>query len=363
MHSLPAATYSIANQLGFFTANNLDVVYNQVASSPSAFGSLFSGEYDILSATFDNALNYRLNLNQSVTVLGQIDQGPDLVLASVPSITSVSQLKGKPLMVDSATSGYSYLLQYVLATFGLELTSGDFWFQVVGGTSTRYADLVAGILPNGSDVYATILTYPVTLQGEALPADQKPNILARIADYMAPISSLSLMARESSLSNATQTAILTRFVASMLAANVFLQDPANAKCSIGAIAAQLGVEEDVATQEYAAATNLVSGEVSPDGNFTVNQEGALNDVKVRKEFAGFSALAAGFDYTAALEPGTGKLIDYSVRDAAAKLYSENKAILSGNCSGSANKARRQSSSCTKPESKRFCLVQSDEAAT
>lgn len=212
--------------------------------------SLFDGDYDILTATFDNALNYRLNLNEGVTVLGQLDQGPDLVIASVPSITNISQLQGKPLMVDSATSGYSYLLQYVLSTSGLELDNGDFWFQVVGGTSTRYADLVAGTLPNGSDVYATVLTYPVTLEGEALPAGQAPNILARISDYIAPITSLSFMARESTLSNTTQAAVLARFVASMLAANEFLLDPRNADCAIMAIAAQLGVSGDVAAQEY-----------------------------------------------------------------------------------------------------------------
>lgn len=331
--SLPTATYSIANQLGFFTANSLNVVYNQVASSPAAFTSLFAGEYDILSATFDNALNYRLNLNESVTVLGQLDQGPDLVIASVPSITNASQLKGKSLMVDSATSGYSFLLQYVLSTFGLTFADGDFGFQVVGGTSTRYADLIAGMLPNGSDVYATILAYPVTIEGEALAAETAPIILARISDYIAPITSSSFMVQESSLSNKTQAALLARFVASMLAANTFLQDPGNANCSISAIAAQLGVSEDVAANEYAAVTNSASGEVSPGGNFTINQEGAMNDVQVRQDFDGFSGLPAGFDFEGALEPGKGNLIDYSIRDAAVRLYEKNKATWSGNCFG------------------------------
>lgn len=337
--SLPTATYSIANQLGFFTANNLNVVYNQVASSPAAFTSLLAGDYDILTATFDNALNYRLNLNESVTVLGQLDQGPDLVIASVPSITNASQLQGKPLMVDSATSGYSYLLQYVLSTFGLTLADGDFDFQVVGGTPTRYSDLIEGTLPNGSAVYATILAYPLTIQGEALQGGIAPNILARISDYIAPITSSSFMVRESSLSNQTETSPLTRFVASMLAANRFLHEPRNANCSISAIAAQLGVSEDVAAQEYASVTNSVSGEVSPGGNFTVNLEGALNDVTVREDFDGFSGLPAGFDFANALDPGEGRLIDYSVRDAAVRLYEETKAAWSGNCSVSPARTR------------------------
>lgn len=128
--STPTATYSVANQLGFFTANGLNVTFNQVASSVDAFNSILSGQYDILTATVDNALNYRFNQNQNVTVLGQLDQGPDLVIASIPSITNLSQLKGKDIIVDSPSSGYSFLIQYVLAKAGLTLANGDYSFTV-----------------------------------------------------------------------------------------------------------------------------------------------------------------------------------------------------------------------------------------
>lgn len=263
-------------------------------------------------------------------MLGQLDQGPDLVIASVPSITNVSQLQGKPLMVDSPTSGFSYLLRYVLETFGL--SDGDYSFQTVGGTGTRYANLLAGSLPNGSEVYATVLAYPFTLQGEALPAGQAPNVLARISDYIAPITSSAFMVREGSLSNRTQTVLLSRYLAAMLAANVYLNDPSNANCSIKAIAQQLNVTQELAAQEYESVTNSISGEVSPGGNFTVNQLGASNDVSVRKQFGGFSGLPEDFDFAAALEPGEGKLIDYSVLGTAIRLYEEQRTILSANCS-------------------------------
>ena len=61
--------------------------------------------------------------------------------------------------------------------------------QTVGGTNTRFADLVNGSLPDGTPVFATILTYPFTIEGSALPAGQAPNILARISDFVAPITS------------------------------------------------------------------------------------------------------------------------------------------------------------------------------
>jgi ABC-type nitrate/sulfonate/bicarbonate transport system substrate-binding protein len=128
--STQTATYSVAQQLGFFTENGLDVVYNQVSNSTAAFQSILGGQYDILTATVDNALNLRFNFNKPVTVLGQLDQGPDLVLASIPSITSVNQLQGKPIIVDSPVSGYAYLLRAVLSSHGLELENGDYFFMV-----------------------------------------------------------------------------------------------------------------------------------------------------------------------------------------------------------------------------------------
>lgn len=312
------ATYSVANQLGFFTAYGLNVVFQQVPNSTFAYATVLSGGYDILTGTIDNNVNLRLNSNESLTVVGQLDQGPDIVLAAIPNITTVEQLKGKSLMVDSPVSGYAYLLRSVLSSFGLLLENGDFTFTTVGSTNIRYADLVAGELPNGTAAIGTILTYPFTAEGEGLPVTQQPNTLARISDFVNPITSSAFTIRQSALSNSTLTNLLTRFVSAMYAANLFLQDPSKQACSVDAIRRQLNVSEDVANLEFTAATNNDTGEVSPGGNFTVNQEALLNIIAVRKQFGGFSGLPADFDFDAAIVPGEGQLIDYSIRDAAVK---------------------------------------------
>jgi ABC-type nitrate/sulfonate/bicarbonate transport system substrate-binding protein len=126
---LQTATYSLANQLGLFTAYGLNVTFVQVPNSTFAYANLLAGGYDILSGTIDNAVNLRFNSGQNFTVVGQLDQAPDLVLASAPEITTVQQLIGKPVIVDSPTSGYADLLQKVLSTFGL-LLNRDYFFQV-----------------------------------------------------------------------------------------------------------------------------------------------------------------------------------------------------------------------------------------
>ncbi|RFU24699.1 hypothetical protein B7463_g11636, partial [Scytalidium lignicola] len=311
------ATYSIANQLGFFKAYNLDVIYEQVPNSTYTYAEILNGGYDILTGTIDNSVNLRLNSNESVTVLGQLDQGPDLVLAAAPGITNVEQLRGLPLIVDSPVSGYAYLLRRVLAGFGL--TEGaDYFFQTVGGTNLRYADLVAGKLPNGTEVYATILLYPFTAEGEVLPSSQTPNVIARVSDFVNPISSSAFTARESALTDPKESNLLTRFLAAMYAANLYLLNPNNKKCATNAIQNQLGVSAAAAALEYTAATNSQTGEVS-GGKFTVNVPGIMNVIATRAEFNGFSNLPADYNFTAAVIHGVGQLIDYSIRDAAVNI--------------------------------------------
>ncbi|PQE07750.1 pe_pgrs family protein [Rutstroemia sp. NJR-2017a BVV2] len=310
------ATYSIAQELGFFSAYGLNVTYQQVPNSTYAEQQVLSGGYDILTWTIDNAVNFRLNSNVQLTVLGQLDQGPGLALASVPNITSVQQLKGKALIVDSAVSGYAYLLQKILSQYGLWLANGDYSFTAVGGTNVRYADLLAGSLPNGTPVYATMLLYPFTAEGQVLPSGQAPNILAAVSQFVSPISSSAFTTSQAALSDPAKVDKLTRFMAAMYAANLYLFQNGNQHCSIAAIQAVLGVSKDVAKLEYAAATDSVTGEVSTNGNFTVNQNGLLNVINVRSQFNGFSNLASSYDFVSAIVPGVGKLIDYTIRDAA-----------------------------------------------
>jgi ABC-type nitrate/sulfonate/bicarbonate transport system substrate-binding protein len=124
------ATYSIANQLDFFKAVDLNVTYLQIPNSTFAYPNLLAGGYDVLTGTIDNVVNLRFNSKRNVTVLGQLDAGPDIVIASVPGITSIQQLRGQPIIVDSPVSGYAYILRKVLSLYGLRLENGDYYFQV-----------------------------------------------------------------------------------------------------------------------------------------------------------------------------------------------------------------------------------------
>lgn len=186
--------------------------------------------------------------------------------------------------------------------------------------------LLDGALPNSSAVYATILTYPYTEM--ALSQSQSQgwpiNILARASDYVQPFVSNAFTAAQGSIRNGTASRdeivrfVAAMYVAKMYVANLFLLDAENEACVSAALQKQLNVSATVAGAEYKAATDLISGETGSATNFTFNRQGLLNVLDFRCQSDGFAAINNGesFNVINALGPGTGKLIDYSVRDEA-----------------------------------------------
>ncbi|KAK6854050.1 hypothetical protein PG995_010862 [Apiospora arundinis] len=313
-----SATYSIANQLGYFTEEGLNVTYAQVPNSSFAYNGLLAGTYDILTGTIDNAVNLAFNSKANLTVLGQLDQGSDIVLAATSTIETIHDLRGKLVMVDAASSGYSFVLRRLLSFYGLQY-GADYSFQVVGGTPFRYQALLDGYLSNGSAVYATVLTYPYTGFLEIRADSTKrtssgPHILARVADFVAPFSSQALTVRTTTVANTDTPAYhaTVAFVCAMLRANRLLADPQHRGQAQDAIAAELGgVGEATAARELAAATDAVSGETA-QADFQVSGTGLWNVVGIRDRFGGFAGARVGFDFVEAVAG----LVDYGVRDAA-----------------------------------------------
>ncbi|KAI1839980.1 hypothetical protein JX266_013809 [Neoarthrinium moseri] len=317
------AAFSIANQLKIFERIGLNVTYLQIPNSTFAYPNLLNGGYDVLTGTIDNVVNLRFNQKASLTVLGQVDSGPDIVLAATPNITNVHQLRGKPLMVDSPTSGYAYILRKILSLYGLKLENGDYFFQAAGSTALRYKYLTTGSLPNGTTVYATILTYPFTQLAQGLLPGERPIILARASDFIEPLSSTAITVAESSLSNGPKRNIIKRFVAALYASGSYLAATENEDCAVQAIMEQLNVTREVAQLEYVAATSPISGEsTNPESNLNVSKQGLWNVIDVRSQFGGFATIAngEGFDFVEATQPGVGNMIDYSLRDDVLRTY-------------------------------------------
>ncbi|KAH8075861.1 hypothetical protein BXZ70DRAFT_1054419, partial [Cristinia sonorae] len=317
------ATYSIASELGFFTDQNLNVTLSPIPNSTFGYATLLNGGYDILVGTVDNVVNMRFNTQKQFTVVGQLDLGPDLVIAGAPGVNSIADLRGKALMVDSPTSGYAFVLEKVLALHGLQFGT-DYTFQQVGGTATRFALLRNGTLADGTPTAGTILTFPFSKPVHTLSTAASPPlpILARISDFVAPFFSNALTIRSDNADpSSNPSSPLVRTVAALLAANRFLANPSNRECAVRAIAKDNGISHALAEQEYVSATNPVSGETG-QVDFDTSRLGLLNVIDIRMLAGGFAQVGKEFDFVSAIEPGPGLLLDLRVRDAALKLVKE-----------------------------------------
>lgn len=92
----------------------------KIPNSTFGIANLLAGGFDMAAVTADNIYNARFNNNQNISIIGQLDQGAGLVIASRPNITSIEEFRGTAFLVDSPLSGYSY----VLCRYGLR-TSTD----------------------------------------------------------------------------------------------------------------------------------------------------------------------------------------------------------------------------------------------
>lgn len=313
-----SATLSIVQQLGLWEANGLNVTVLTIPNSTYGYQQLLTDKYDILTGTIDNAVGLYFNNGSKLTILGQLDSGSGLVLATIPNITNPLQLRGTALTVDSPTSGYAYALRRVLSLYGLRLENGDYTFEVIG--ASRLQPLVTGTIPSGERDYGTILNGANTAQLIQYPPGVRPNIVANISDFIWPYAATSFTVHTPVLANATKVALLTRFLTAFYQASLYISDPANKNCSIAAIANRLNVSMQVAEADYVIATSPVNGETQgiEGNNFTVNRQGLLNVIDLRQQFGGFASAVGSVDLADAILPGTGKFIDYEIRDAAVK---------------------------------------------
>ena len=137
-----------AQRQGFFEANGVSVQLSYTPSSGFLISSLFDGKQDVALALMDNLIAYQEGQGEV-----KLPEAPDLVailggdggflsVVAAPGVRTFADLKGKTLSVDALTTGAAFVLRESVARNGL--TDNDVSYVRAGGTSNRYADLLAG---------------------------------------------------------------------------------------------------------------------------------------------------------------------------------------------------------------------------
>ncbi len=136
---------TIAEQLGFFRAEGLDVLINDVTDAVSASAALVSGSADVCSGTFERTL-YLQSKNQMFQAFVLQGRTPQVALGvssrNLPGYNRIADLRGKKVGVAALDSMASVMTHLHMMRGGL--SSADVTFVQVSSWVAALAALRSG---------------------------------------------------------------------------------------------------------------------------------------------------------------------------------------------------------------------------
>ena len=136
---------TIAESLGYFKAEGLDVTIADFAGGSRALQAMIGGSADVVSGAFEHLINMQVK-GQRLRAFVLQGRAPQIVLGinpkTMPNFKGVADLKGKKLGVSAPGSSTNVLANFVLAKAGLK--PGDVSIVGVGAGSGAVAAMRAG---------------------------------------------------------------------------------------------------------------------------------------------------------------------------------------------------------------------------
>ncbi len=136
---------TIAEQLGYFKAEGLDVTIVDFAGGSKALQAVVGGSADVVSGAFEHTLNMQ-SKGQFLRAFVLQGAAPQIVLGinpkTMPNFKSVADLKGKKIGVSAPGSSTNVMANFVLAKAGLK--PSDVSFIGVGTGSGAVAAMRSG---------------------------------------------------------------------------------------------------------------------------------------------------------------------------------------------------------------------------
>lgn len=263
----------VAQDKGFFEREGLAVNITATPNSGFQISSLVAGKFHVASTAIDNLIAY-----QEGQGTAKLDREPDLVafmgissaelsLFAAPEIRTIADLKGRELALDSLSTGYAFVLRYMLEKAGLG--PGDFRFVAVGNSRARLQSL------RGGKYAAALITEPFTgvardegftLLGEGVSALGRYQANVRIANRA--------WAREN-------PDLVVAYIRALRSAIDWLYDPANRDEAVRILSARVKVGEAAARSSVDGLTRGQSA-IQRDGEMDL--AGLRNVIMLRERY-------------------------------------------------------------------------------
>ena len=136
---------TIAEQLGHFKDEGLQVEIPDFAGGSKALQALVGGSADVVSGAYEHTINMQAK-NQPIMSVVLQGRAPQIVMAvstkTMPGYKSIADLKGKKIGVTAPGSSTAMMASYVLAKAGLK--ASDVSFIGVGASSGAIAAVKSG---------------------------------------------------------------------------------------------------------------------------------------------------------------------------------------------------------------------------
>jgi NitT/TauT family transport system substrate-binding protein len=114
---------TIAEQLGYFKAEGLDIKIVDFAGGSQALRALVGGSADVVSGAFEHTINMQAK-GQKLRAIVLMGRAPQIVLGinpkTMPNYKSVADLKGRKIGVTAPGSSTNVMANFVLAKAGLK---------------------------------------------------------------------------------------------------------------------------------------------------------------------------------------------------------------------------------------------------
>lgn len=136
---------TIAEQLGYFKDEGLQVEISDFAGGSKALQALVGGSADVVSGAYEHTINMQAK-GQHITAFVLQGRAPQIVFGvstkTMPNYKSLADLKGKKIGVTAPGSSTNMMANFVLAKAGIK--PGDVSFVGVGASSGALSALRSG---------------------------------------------------------------------------------------------------------------------------------------------------------------------------------------------------------------------------
>lgn len=136
---------TVAEQLGYFKTEGLDVTIFDFAGGSRALQAVIGGSADVVSGAFEHTLNMQQK-GQPMRAFVLQGRAPQIVLGinpkTLPNFKTIADLKGKKIGVTAPGSSTNVLANFLLASAGLK--PSDVSFVGVGAASGAVAAMRSG---------------------------------------------------------------------------------------------------------------------------------------------------------------------------------------------------------------------------